>query len=74
MEMIYQSELDAFGFTGTCIPAHIKEMIFSFTDDLLSEDQKEYMENRASRCIDQRMDLPLGIYLSAVKLISCEEW
>lgn len=73
MKLVYESELKAFGFTGTRIPPHIKQITFTFNDHLLPQETKERLENIACVRMDERKSLPPQIKLERVEILCCDD-
>ena len=73
MGIIYQSELKTFGFTGTRMPPHIKQITFSFDDQTLPQETKERLENIACARMDERKSLPPQIRLEEVEILCCDD-
>ena len=49
----------------------MKEYIFRYENELLSEDYKKILSDKAVRCIRQDQELPYGIELESVKYLEC---
>lgn len=73
MWIIYESEMNTFGFTGTRVPPHIKDITFSFEDHMIPQEMKERLENIACTRIDERKSLPPQIHLDRVDILCCDD-